>query len=294
MNFDALFEQFIREKIYLDNVSRHTSDFYRRTWEKLGRLVGTERLDNETLHTFVVRMREKGLCPQSVNDYTASLNSFLSWLYNNGHLTDRLRIKRLKVEQKVIQTFSEAQLNAILSFKPKTFLDWRLYALCCLLIDTGLRISEALTIRMHSVDFDNMLIKVRGKGNKERVVPMSPRLRQILVRYLKKRTAPGDFLFCTSTGGEYIDGNARKNLKDFCTVLGITGVRCSFHTFRHTFAYMYARSFAKLTGSAENGILHLQKQLGHTTLAMTRRYVELQPEDLQAAHTVASPLSQLK
>jgi hypothetical protein len=57
---------------------------------------------------------------------------------------------------------------------------------------------------------------------------------------------------------------------------------------------MYARSFARLTGSAENGILHLQKQLGHTTLAMTRRYVELQPEDLQAAHTVASPLTRLK
>jgi integrase/recombinase XerD len=102
-----------------------------------------------------------------------------------------------------------------------------------------------------------------------------------------------DRVFTTQRGGKIEYHNTLGNFKALCGKLGITGLRCSFHTLRHTFTYRYAQSFARMTGSAENGILHLQKQLGHTSLTMVRRYVELQPEGLKAAHTRVSILNRL-
>ena len=63
--------------------------------------------------------------------------------------------------------------------KPKRFDQWRLYGIMCLLLDTGLRIEEALTLRRRDVDFDNLLVTVFGKGRKERRVPFSFELRKV-------------------------------------------------------------------------------------------------------------------
>jgi integrase len=68
----------------------------------------------------------------------------------------------------------------------------------------------------------------------------------------------------------------------------------SFHKFRHTFGYNFARTVAKITGDARNGIFHLQKQLGHSCLQTTRIYVDIQPEDLKELHVQTSILSRLK
>ncbi len=66
--------------------------------------------------------------------------------------SEQLRIKKVKEEQKVIQTFSENQLQAVIDFKPKTFAERRLHSLLLLLIDTGIRIDEALTLKRENVD----------------------------------------------------------------------------------------------------------------------------------------------
>jgi integrase len=78
---------------------------------------------------------------------------------------------------------TDEQMHTLLAAKPKRFDDWRLHALVCLLLDTGLRIEEALTLRRSDVDFENLLITAFGKGRKERRIPFSFELRKVLFRW---------------------------------------------------------------------------------------------------------------
>lgn len=292
-----LINQFVREKQFLRNVTPKTVRFLYQSMNAFTRSLGDvdpNSLDRARLNEFVVKMRESGLRPVSCNTYISGVNSFLTWLFENGHTPEHLKVKQLKEEKKVIQPFKDEHLKALLSWKPNGFYEWRLHALVCLIIDSGVRIEEALTLELSKVDLNNLLLTIYGKGSKERIVPMSLELRKVFWRYLKLRTAPGTFLFCTSRGNRLSYDNSRRDFQNLCEHLGITDVRCSFHTLRHTFAYKYAQSFARLTGSAENGIFHLQRQLGHESLTMTRRYVELQPEDLRDAHIRASIMNSLK
>jgi integrase/recombinase XerD len=80
--------------------------------------------------------------------------------------------------------------------------------------------------------------------------------------------------------------NLLRDFKNLAHQLGISGVRVSFHTLRHTFAVNYVRQ--------GGNIFYLQRAMGHTDLSMTRRYVNLQTEDLQKAHMKLSTLSRLK
>ncbi len=291
-----LFEQFFKEKQYLKNLTPKSISFLKQSLKALVRFLGEIEpadLNKTRLGELVVKMRESGLSPKGCNTYISGINSYLSWLYENGHTAEHLRVKLLKEERRAIKTFSDEQIKALVSWKPKDFYEWRLYAIVNLLLDTGMRIEEAFTLKMEKTDFANLLITIMGKGNKERILPMSIEMRKVLWLYLKVRKAPGDLLFCNRSGGKCHYNDLLRDFKKLCDRLKITGVRCSFHTLRHTFAVRYVRSFATLTGSAENSLLHLQRMLGHETLQMTRRYVELQPEDLQQAHAKISILNNL-
>jgi integrase/recombinase XerD len=226
-------------------------------------------------------MRESGISPISCNTYTCGVNAYLRWLYDEGHISEQLSIPRLKVEQKILQTFSQAHVNKLLAWKPRRFGQHRLHALVCLLLDTGLRIAEALMLVRDNIDLENMIVKVKGKGEKHRVVPMSFELRRILYRWLRKHQF--DLVFPTRNGTQTTHRNNLREFKRLGKRLGISGVRVSFHTLRHTFATAYLRN--------GGDVFRLQRILGHSTLEMTRRYVNLQTQDLQAVHNKLSLLS---
>jgi site-specific recombinase XerD len=211
----------------------------------------------------------------TINDYIRALNAFLRWAFEERHLPELILLDYLKQERKLIQTLNEQQVRQLLSWKPRTFAEHRLSALICLLLDTGMRISEALSIRREDVDLDNLLVSLRGKGGKHRALPVSLEMRKVLFRWTQKHSFPP--LFPTIHG---TDLNLRNLLRDFKWLqkeLGISGVRFSPHTLRHTFAVSYLRR-------GENAF-YLKKLLGHSTLEMTDRYVQsLGIEDLKAVH----------
>jgi integrase/recombinase XerD len=286
MNLQGLFEQFVKEKKFLRNVTPKTERWYNQCWIRFSRAFPQlpDNISRQHLTIFVVDMRERGLLPVSCNIYICGINSFLSWLSENGYISEHLRIKELKVEKKVIQTFSEEQIKRIVNWKPQDFYEWPLYALLCLLIDTGIRIEEALTLMRDKVDFENLLITVKGKGSKERIVPMSLELRKVPFRFAQKHKF--DVFFPTRYGGRLEYHNILGDFKDLGKRLGIQGVRVCFHTLRHTFAVNYVRNGGNL--------FYLQKALGHETLQMTRRYTELNGDDLKIMHTKTSLLNRLR
>jgi integrase/recombinase XerD len=283
------FELFMREKKFLANVTEKTLKWYRSSWVAYQGYLEGEKVEGEIskaqLNGFMIHLRERGISSVSANTYARALNSFLSWLYENDYLKDHLKIKKLKEEQKVIATYTREHLETFFSWKPKRWYEWRMYALICTLIDTGARIDiELLSLKKADVDFENLLIKLMGKGGKERFVPMSLELRRILYRWLQKHEF--EYVFPTKRGYRQSYRNVLRDFYELCESLGITGVRTSFHTFRHTFAVEYLRN--------GGGELYLQKALGHTTLQMTRRYANLNEQDLKDMHIKTSLLSRLR
>jgi site-specific recombinase XerD len=170
----TLFEQFLRERRYLKNATPKTEAWYQSAFDALTRTVPIATpadLNKAALTSFILSLRQRGLCPVSCNTWAKALNAFFTRLHVEGHVAECLRIQPQRTEKRILQTLSEEQLRRLVTFKPKTMAQWRAYALACTMTDTGIRIEEAFGLRQGDVDYDNLLVKVRGKGRKERLVP---------------------------------------------------------------------------------------------------------------------------
>lgn len=278
-----LFDQFIKEKRFLDNVSPKTLQYYGWTFNRWRDYVG-ELPTKQNIKTFVIKVQESGVAVYTANSYIRGINSFLSWLYENEHIDTHLKMKKLKEPEKILKLFTEAHLKALLIYKPKTFAQRRLHALVCLIIDTGARIDELLSLKRDHIDFNNLYILVKGKGNKERIIPISIEARKVLFKFLASHDH--DIVFPVRQGEKWSYRTALQQFKEWCEQLGIDGVRTSFHTLRHTFASAYVRD--------GGNILYLQRILGHSDLSVTKIYVKPQPSDLKLMSKKTSLVTRLK
>jgi site-specific recombinase XerD len=282
---ETLFERFVTERPYLKNVTPTTVCWYWDSWRALGAPVlknPASLPDKAAWAVQIASLRGRGVSAISINTYARAINAFLKWACDEGHLSEQTSIPRLKVEQKVIPTLRPAQARLIAGWKPRSFGGERLHALLCLLLDTGLRIEEALTLRREQIDLDNLLVTVCGKGQKQRIVPISLEVRRVLYRWILRHQFV--MVFPTHHGTRLSQRNCLRDFKHLAQKVGIVGTRTSFHVLRHTFAVNYLR--------AGGNVFYLQRILGHSTLEMTNRYVRsLGIEDLQAAHNRLSLLS---
>ena len=92
-------------------------------------------------------MRQRNVKPVPVNTYVKALNAFCRRLHEEGHHAVRLELSLLKLEKRVLQTLTDEQMTTLLARKPKGFVANRLHALIAFVLDTGVRIDEALTVR---------------------------------------------------------------------------------------------------------------------------------------------------
>ena len=150
------FEQFIEEPQYLTKVSPATIEWYRQSLAWLG----TESPTNEDLKSFVMRMREKGLKPSGCNCRIRAVNAFLKWS-GSTH-----RVPKLKEPQLILPTFAADQIKRFLDHKPKGYYQRRLHLFVLILLDTGCRISEVLDLQVADCDLDNLLMTVKGEGQR--------------------------------------------------------------------------------------------------------------------------------
>jgi integrase/recombinase XerD len=264
------FAEFLRERQYLLNVSPATLDWYRNAFKWLP----SASPSHAELKDVVMRMRAKGLRPTGCNSSICAINCYLKW----AGLAER--IAYLKEDQRILPTFTSAQVLLLTKHRPKGRYPGRLHMIVLVLLDTGTRIDEVLTLRVQDVDMDNLLLTVTGKGRKQRRIPFSFELRRVLYRHIADRQG---LVFATRHGKKLGRRNVLRDVKLLCKKLGFVPPERTLHAFRHTFAVNYLRR----GGSA----FHLQKVLGHSSLEMTRRYANLMTEDLQAVHQKISLLA---
>jgi site-specific recombinase XerD len=239
------------------------------------------------------KTQERGLSGHTINCYLRSIRAFWSWLVSEEIIEANplARLKIPKAPKKVIRTFSDVQLEQLLSvIDTCTAEGYRDQAIILTLLDTALRVSELVNIRLDDLWLEEGLIKVMGKGGKERFVPIGKSIQRILWRYINKyRAEPAtpncDFLFLTTHGRPMTKDRIDKKMSRYGEKAGIKGVRCSPHTLRHTAAVRFLRN--------GGDVFSLQRMLGHSTLEMTRHYCELADVDVKRAHATASPVDNL-
>jgi integrase/recombinase XerD len=272
------FDEFLKEREYLLGVSLKTLIYYRcafNSWNKYA--------TDGTAVTWIKGMKDAGIKAVSINTYICAMNAYWTWSGEYDRKTRQgKRLAYLKEEQNILSTFSLEQVNRLVHWKPVSRSQTRAHLVAMAALDTGLRINELLSLTRQNVDLDNLVLRVHGKGNKQRLVPMSIELRKVLYRHLSKHNHPR--VFCTSTGTALTVRNSERDFKVVCRKAGITGVRTSWHTLRHSFAVNYLRKGGNL--------YYLQRILGHSSITTTERYLRsLGIEDLQKVHDGLTLLS---
>ena len=196
---DQLFQQFLRERNYIYNVTPKTLAWYETAWIAFTRARATAAsrpasaplISRADLQSFVVHLRERGVKPVTCNTWVRALNAFCRWLHEQGEIPSAVKLAPQRLEKRLVRTHDNAALRAILTFRPTTFPHRRIHALVSTILDTGCRINEVLTARVIDFDLDNLLLTVYGKGRKERRVPFSINLRKVLFRFGQAKDRAG-------------------------------------------------------------------------------------------------------
>jgi len=278
----------------LRGLSPHTIEWYQYTLRPFLRFVGDDPVgvDEPTVRRFLADQATR-VAPRRVNHYREAIDRFYEWMVSEEYVTVNPagRIDKMREPKKLIEAFTEAEVVALLEQPDtRTFLGLRDYVFMLLLLDTGLRLSEALGLTVETVDVDQRTLKVNGKGNKERIVGFSDPLLRELLRYMTRRQATLEaaeqgkcpWLFPSQHAGKAAPRGIRLRLTQYASQAAITRVRVSPHTFRHTFALWFVRK----GGSP----FHLQKILGHSSLDMSLQYCRLADTDAVKRQQELSPL----
>lgn len=244
-------------------------------------------LQKADLDAMIIRMRDAGLSPNSINSYTRTLKSFFSWCNEQG--ITHLNIPLYKAEETVKETYSDAELAALLKkpdIRKATFAEYRDWVIINFLLNCGSRAATVRAIQIRDVDLDGGMVFYRHtKNRKVQVIPLCSAMIAILREYLRHRGGNvTDYLFCTETGTQLTENGLRQSIARYNTRRGVQ--KTSIHLFRHTFARKY---LIDCGGDA----FTLQKLLGHSTLAMTKHYCAIFDADLTKNYDNFSPLAQM-
>ncbi|WP_163971807.1 tyrosine-type recombinase/integrase [Oceanobacillus halotolerans] len=248
----------------------------------------TEELIQDNL---ILYMRNyKGSKVVTVNTRLRALRAFFNFLHKHKHIPKNPmeNIQLLKDRKHVIPTFTKTQLNKLFRQPDlNTFVGVRDYTIMMLFLETGIRVNELTGLTLADIRWEDNLICVRNaKSYRERLVPIQKDMRNQLKKYIAIRGSVScDALFITIDETPLSRRGIQQRIDRYGVLADIKGVRCSCHTFRHT--------FAKLSVQQGANIFELQAILGHTSMEIVKTYVNLFGTDVRDSHRNFSPLKML-
>jgi len=234
------------------------------------------------------------LSTATIQGYIRTLKAFFSWATREEYLGSNPMavIPMPKSPTKIISTFSDEQMAKLTDVcLNSTVNGHRNLTILLLFLDSGLRVSELVGIELHDVNLPESHIIIRqGKGGKERVIPVGSIVQKSLWKYInvyrpRPLTDSITSLFLSDNGLPLTKSGIQQMMRRLASRAGITGVRCSPHTFRHTFSKRYL-----INGG---DIFSLQRILGHSSLASVRLYLNLFACDIKKQHRRFSPVDRL-
>lgn len=260
--------------------------------ESQGRSGNLSDLDVSAVRQFVVQEQDRGLSPYSVAGKVRSCKAFASWLHREGYTTDNILagFKVPKVPHHIVEPLGNGEVGQLVSSQnPLTAAGCRNTAILVVMLDTGIRLSELCSLKLENTHIDEGYLKVLGKGNIERLLPLGSLAKKVLWRYvIHFRPEPvlshDDYLFLTLGGSPLRPNAAKLLLKRWGRKAGVP--RLHAHLCRHTFATNFLLHNC-------GDVFRLQLILGHTSLSMVSRYVHLASTQAMINGRVASPVDHL-
>ena len=284
----------VYESFILSQTSRGVSDAtvcnYRSHLKGIGRYLDLSMpigdLTRRELERMVVSMREAGLAHNTVATYLRAFNTFLRWCAREGYT--EVSIPNIPEKETVKETYTDEELVRLLERPARScaFCEFRNWAIINYLMNSGCRAATLRNIQNRDVDLEARQVVYRhNKDGRIQTSPLCAQMVNILREYMQiRRGKPEDYLFCDQYGNMLTANALRLAVERHNKSRGVE--KTSIHLFRHTFARKY------LVDCGGNAFT-LQRLLGHSTLAMSKRYCNIYDADIAANYDTFSPLAQI-
>lgn len=283
-------EKFMNYLSIEKNASRHTILNYTIDLKDFAAFLGESGVESVNylfLRKYLARMKEKNYSKRTVARKLASLRSFFKFLYREGYIKTNpsAGIATPKLDKKLpvfLDTNEVSMLIEAPSDKDVTGLRDR--AIMEMLYSTGMRVSELVGTNLSGIDFISGVVKVFGKGKKERLVPIGDKALGAIRNYLDKRGAAklndSKVVFLNKSGGRLTDRSVRRIIEKYIKRVS-TREGVSPHTLRHSFATHLLNRGADLRS--------VQELLGHMNLSTTQIYTHVTTQRLKEVYDKAHP-----
>tara|TARA_B100000795_G_scaffold51338_1_gene33637 strand:- start:445 stop:1338 length:894 start_codon:yes stop_codon:yes gene_type:complete len=239
------------------------------------------------VRSWIISLVDLGVSNRTINRKVSSLKSFYKFLQKTKQIDSNplIKHKSLKVEKRVQNPFSESEINQVINLLEENsdFESVRNKLMVELFYSTGIRRTELININLLSVNILGKLIKVLGKRNKERFVPILPSLIETIKTYLELRkdiTTASDLLFITSKGNKIYETLVYRVINSYFSRVTSKDKK-SPHLLRHSFASHLLNKGADLNS--------VKELLGHASLASTQEYTHNSIEEMKKEFNKAHP-----
>jgi len=280
---DELVERFLNYLTVEKGLSLNTTSAYRRDIEKFKDYLkkkdkDLKRFNKDDLITYINHLRDLGLQTSTLSRNISSMRGLCKFMLMEG-LIDEDPIENISTPRgwkRIPKVIGVDEVYELLSKPQNEALSLRDKAILEIIYSSGLRVSEVINIKVSDINFEAGFITVKGKGSKERVVPVNETTLQTIKAYinelrpsiLKRRNS--DILFLAKGGKQMTRQRVWQLIKRYSKGLSM---EVSPHTLRHCFASHL------LDGGAD--LKALQKMLGHTDISTTQIYTRVTPERLK-------------
>jgi integrase/recombinase XerC len=273
--------------------SAHTIRAYRKDLEEFSAYTKTEpeKMDMLDVRGFIVDQINKGLSKITISRRLSTIRSFFKFLHREGYIqSNPAKLVSNPKVPKLLPKFLSVDDTFSLIEKPEGigFMPARDRAILELLYSSGLRVSELVGLNIEDINTKEGLVKAKGKGKKERIVPIGMKALDAIKSYLVERMlmkTREEAVFLNRLGTRLTDRGARRIVVKYARASAIAG-QIGPHTLRHSFASHM------LQGGADLRVI--QELLGHASLSTTQKYTHLDITHLMDIYDKAHPLAKGK
>jgi integrase/recombinase XerC len=286
---DKYIEKFMRYLEIEKNYSAHTLLNYKLDLEDFKKFCGEidlDKIDYLLLRKYLALLKEKSLGNRSVGRHLSALRSFFRFLTRENHIKVNpiLMLSSPKLQKHLPSFMTEDEASKLIESAfakdEKDERGLRDRAILETFYSSGLRISELVALGLNDVDFISGIVKVMGKGKKERVVPIGDAALSAIRKYIDKRKKKSEVVFLNKNGTRITTRGVRDIVEKYLKSAGIAR-GASPHTLRHSFATHLLNRGADLRT--------VQELLGHANLSTTQIYTHLTTEKLKSVYDKAHP-----